>query len=355
MFDSTHPPHTALRRRFAVVAATLLAVTLAACGGGGSDDDLDIPADDRYDLSGQQVRIGTAAETTLDLGTSYGVELMSGWGADVQREELTDVSGLQAIVADRIDVSARSSDEVIDGRSRGIDIVAFGAPASSMHYVIVGSPDLKSVADLDGGTIATSGPGGFDTVLFDALLDQEGLTRGEDVKEVAIGGSAERAASIVAGQADASMVFLDDWLSLSEQTDDIDLVEYVAKLLPGLSARTLAATREWLDANQDMATALACANLEANQWIADDAKGFVEMATTRVTGTTPEAAEAFRDEAIDLGMFPTNPQDVLDPAQYEQTANVMLKGGALDAEVNLEGAVDTSYLEKAASQGCGTD
>ena len=336
-----------------IAAAVLLAVPVAACSSSSDSADTAVKSDHRYDLSGQKLRVGTAAEQTLDIGTSYAVELLKGWGADVDREELTDVSGLQAIVADQIDVSSRSSDEVIDGQAQGVNLVAFGAPASAMHYALIGKPDIKSVADLAGRSIATSGPGGFDTTLFDSLLKKEGLSRGKQVKEIAIGGSGERTAAVVAGQADASMVFLDDWLSLQNKTDNVGLIAYVADLDPGLSARTFAATREWLDGHKELATAVACANLEANKWINDDQEGYVAFTTSRIKGVTDDDVKKFRDEAMKLNMFPTDPAKVLSVEAYRTTENVMRDGGALDKDVDVDKAVDTSYLEQAAKDGCG--
>lgn len=339
-------------RGTALVAALVLPLAIGACS---TSDDLPggIEGDDRFDLSGQSVRIGTAAETPLDIGTGYSIELLRSWGADVEREELTDVGGLQAIVADRIDITGRSSDEVIDAHARDIEVVAIGAASSAMHYVIIGDPDITSVADLSGRTVAISGPGGFDTVILDALLAEEGMTRGVDVTDVAIGGSSERTSSLLADQADASMVFLDDWLALSERTDDVHLIGHVSELMPGLSSRTYAAPREWLDDNPEMALALACANLEANRWINEDQEGYVEFATDRITGVTEDSVTAFHEAALDLEMFPTEPSAILNPSQYEATADMLVTGGVLDEVPDLSGAVDTSYLEEAAEQGCG--
>lgn len=61
-------------------------------------------------------------------------------GADVTRVELPTISGLEAIIADRVDVASRSSDEILIGQARGVDVVAIGAPISTMHYAIVSTP-----------------------------------------------------------------------------------------------------------------------------------------------------------------------------------------------------------------------
>lgn len=48
----------------------------------------------------------------------------------------------EAIVADRFEVAARSSDEILSGQSNGVDVVAFAAPISTMHYAVISAPGL---------------------------------------------------------------------------------------------------------------------------------------------------------------------------------------------------------------------
>lgn len=348
-----------------VAAATVFGMVLAGCGSGGDgpegqaedgpDEQGTAPAEpeneELFDLAGQSVRVGTAQEQALDIGTSYALERLKSWGLDVQREELSDVSGLEAIVADRIDVSARSSDEVIEGRDNGVPIVAFGAPSSAMHYVLVGASDVQEVSDLEGKQVGISGPGGFDTMLINALLRDAGIE--DDVTQVAIGGSGERTAAMIAGQADAAMVFVDNWLSLQEQGANVELIGYVKDLLPPLSSRAFAAERPYLDENSEIATAIACANLEANAWINNDKDAFVEFTVDRVTGTTEEAVSGFYDVAMEIGLYPTDPEEILTPDAYGNTADLMYDADLIEQEYDGSELVDTSYLEEAATMGCG--
>ena len=59
--------------------------------------------------------------------------------------ELPSISGLEAIIADRIEVASRSSDEILIGQARGVDVVAIGAPISTMHYAIVSTPGVNTI------------------------------------------------------------------------------------------------------------------------------------------------------------------------------------------------------------------
>ncbi len=322
-----------------VAFATLAATTASAEG---------------FDLSGTKVTIGTAQAQVLNLGTLRMVEMLKEWGAEVDRVELPSISGLEAIIADRIDVASRSSDEILIGQARGVDVVAIGAPISTMHYAIVSTPGVNTIADLEGKSIGTSGPGGFNGMLFRYILKQNGLEPGVDVAIVPVGGSSERAAAIMAGQVNATVVYIDNWLALEAQGANAQLLGYVADIVPGLSSRAIFAEREYLDANEELATAIACANLEANHWIGSSKEGFVEYAMENVRGANEEAVAKFHDVAMSINMFPTTPDELLDTDGYQGLADLLYDGGEIDKQLTASEFVDTSYVELAAGMGCGS-
>ncbi len=322
-----------------VAFATLAATTASAEG---------------FDLSGTKVTIGTAQAQVLNLGTLRMVEMLKEWGAEVDRVELPSISGLEAIIADRIDVASRSSDEILIGQARGVDVVAIGAPISTMHYAIVSTPGVNTIADLEGKSIGTSGPGGFNGMLFRYILKQNGLEPGVDVAIVPVGGSSERAAAIMAGQVNATVVYIDNWLALEAQGANAQLLGYVADIVPGLSSRAIFAEREYLDANEELATAIACANLEANHWIGSSKEGFVEYAMENVRGANEEAVAKFHDVAMSINMFPTTPGELLDTDGYQGLADLLYDGGEIDKQLTASEFVDSSYVELAAGMGCGS-
>jgi len=306
-----------------------------------------------FDLSGTSVTIGTAQAQVLNVGTLRMIEMLEGWGADVTRVELPSISGLEAIIADQIDVAARSSDEILIGQTRGVDVVAIGAPISTMHYAVISTPGVNSLADLKGKSIATSGPGGFNGMLFRYMLKREGLEPETDVQIVPVGGSSERAAAVMAGQVQATVTFIDNWLAMEEQGADVQLLGYVADLVPGLSSRAIFAEREYLEANEELGTAIACANLEVNQWINSDKDTFVSYTTENVRGANENAVGAFYDVAMSVNMFPTDPASLLDTDGYQGLADLLYEGGEIDTQLDVSSFVDRSYLEKAAGMGCG--
>lgn len=307
-----------------------------------------------FDLTGTEATIGTAQAQVLNIGTLRMIEMLEGWGADITRIELPSISGLEAIIAERIDIASRSSDEILSGQSLGVDVVAFAAPISTMHYAVVSTPGTNSIADLKGKAIATSGPGGFNGMLFDYMLRQNGLEPGDDVAIVPVGGSSERTAAILSQQVQATVVFIDNWLALKEQGADAQLLGYVADIVPGLSSRAVFAPREYLEANEELVTAIACANLEVNHWITNNRDAFIEYTLENVRGSNEAAVSAFYDVAMDIDMFPTDPAEALDPAGYQALADLMYEGGELEERLDASRFVDRSYMDAAAEMGCGT-
>ncbi|MFY0691696.1 MAG: ABC transporter substrate-binding protein [Paracoccaceae bacterium] len=309
---------------------------------------------DGIDLSGKSMTIGTAQAQVLNIGTLRMIEMLKGWGADVTRVELPSISGLEAIIADRIEVASRSSDEILIGQARDVDVVAIGAPISTMHYAIVSTPGVNTIADLKGKAIGTSGPGGFNGMLFRYMLKQNGLEPEVDVAVVPVGGSSERAAAIMAGQVNATVVYIDNWLALEAQGANAQLLGYVADIVPGLSSRAVFAEREFIEANEDLAVAMACANLEANHWINSSKEDFVSYTMDNVRGANEEAVGKFYDVSQSINMFPTTPAELLDTSGYQALADLLYEGGELDKQLDASTFVDQSYLDKAAAMGCGT-
>lgn len=307
-----------------------------------------------FDLSGKKVTIGTAQAQVLNIGTLRMIEMLKSWGADVTRVELPTISGLEAIIAGRIEVASRSSDEVLIGQARGVDVVAIGAPISAMHYAIVSTPGVNTISDLKGKSIGTSGPGGFNGMLFRYILKREGLKPEVDVAIVPVGGSSERAAAIMAGQVNATVVYIDNWLALEAQGANAQLLGYVADIVPGLSSRAIFAERKFIEANQDLAVAIACANLESNYWIGSSKKDFVSYTMDNVRGANEQAVSKFYDVAMKINMFPTTPGKLLDTSGYQSLADLLYDGGELDTKLDASTFVDRSYLESAVKKGCGT-
>ncbi len=158
----------------------------------------------------------------------------------------------------------------------------------------------------------------------------------------------------MAGQVNATIVYIDNWLALEAQGANAQLLGYVADIVPGLSSRAIFAERKYIEANQDLAVAIACANLESNYWIGSSKENFVSYTMDNVRGANKEAVSKFYDVAMKINMFPTTPDKVLDTSGYQSLADLLYDGGELKTKLDASTFVDRSYLESAVKKGCGT-
>lgn len=340
-----------------IAGMSTLALGAAACGDEETETPAAIAAESgdgpSFDLSGVTLNLGSSQPEALGMGIHYAVDQLEAWGATVEHSFLSNITGIEGIVAGQVDVAASSADEVLLGVAEGAPVRAISAPTSTMHYAVVVGPDIEQPSDLRGRTLAISSPGSFNYLLLAELLRQEGLDPDNDVSFIQIGGTGERAAAMLAGQAEAAVVYIDSWLELERQTDDVSNLGYVADLIPDLPSRLWYGSTEYFEANPEMATAIACASLNANAWIQSDRDGFIEFTGQEVEGSSAEAVGAFHDVAMDIEMYPTDPDAVIDIDALQKLNELMVTNGDIDETVDLTQLVDESALDEAVEMGCG--
>lgn len=359
--------------RLTAVVSTIALLTLG-CGGSGEAPvpggaagagdapeepvDLELPATGieggpDFDLDGVEITVTTSAPGAINVNTFFAYQRLREWGADVEVIVLTTTTGVQTLVAGRADIASQGSDEVVLGTAEGADVVAIGAPSTRMDYVLVADTDYPTVESLEGSAVAMSGPAGFDALLGRIALDQAGLDPGSDVNFVQIGGSPERATALLSGQADAATIFLEDWEELRRKTEDVEALAYMGDIVPDFPASAYFAQRSYWDDNPEVAQALACANLQANAWTLEDKDRWVDYVLEVVDGATEEATSAIYDLALEVDMYPTDPDELFSVEGLDGLVGAMQEAGDISEPVEPSQMADTSYLEEAAQQGCG--
>ena len=305
------------------------------------------------DLSGTSITTTSSLAGALLMPQAYMLDMLEAWGAEVEIVTLTNTSGVQALIANRSNLAPHGADELIIGAAQGAELTAIGSPQSKINYVLAGQADVASVADLEGRTIGMSGPAGFDALLTRFSLADEGLDPERDVSFVQIGGSPDRAAALLAGRVDAVTIGLDDWFDLAEKTDDARVVQYMSEVVPDFATELYFSRAEYIDANPDLALAIACGNLESNRWANEHRDAFLAYTLEQVPGTSESAVLGLYDAAMDVGMWPTTPEGVLSTAGMQGLMEAMLETGDITSPVQVADYIDISFLEDAAALGCG--
>ncbi|MEX2542954.1 MAG: ABC transporter substrate-binding protein [Trueperaceae bacterium] len=305
------------------------------------------------DLSGESITTTSSLAGALLMPQAYMLEMLEAWGADVEIVTLTTTSGVQALIANRSNLAPHGADELIIGAAEGADLLAIGSPQSKINYVLAGRSDVASVEDLEGRTIGMSGPAGFDALLTRFSLIEVGLDPETDVNFVQIGGSPERATALLAGRVDAVTIGLDDWFELASQSEDARLVQYMSEVVPDFATELYFSRREFIEQNPDMALAIACGNLESNRWANENRDAFIAFTLESVPGSSEGPVAELYDAAMEVGMWPTEPDLVLSTAGMEGLMEAMLETGDISNPVDVQQYIDGSYLQQAVEMGCG--
>lgn len=324
----------------------------ADSGGETAATDASAAGDFGIDLSDVDLRLTGAQPSALSIVTYYMVDLLEGWGADVDQIELTSTTGVQALIAGQTDLAGGGTDELVLGAAAGADIVAIASTQDKMDYVLVASNDIESIADLDGASIGMSGPAGYDTLLSRLAVRREGIDASA-VDFVQIGGSGDRSAALLAGRVDAATIFISDWYELERRTDDVHALVFMNELVSSSTKSSINTTKTYAAEHPDIMFAVTCANLEAYKWFNSSKEAFIEYTLDHVEGSTEEATGTLYDQLIDIEMYPMDVADLLEPEGVQEVADIMLDAGEIDSEVSGEDLVDRSFLEQAAEEGCG--
>ena len=305
------------------------------------------------DLSGTSITTTSSLFSALLMPESYMFDMLAAWGAEVEVVTLTNTSGVQALLAGRSNLAPHGADELIIGAAEGADLLAVGSPQSKVNYVLIAKNEVGSVAELEGRTVGMSGPAGFDALLTRFSLRDAGLDPETAVQFVQIGGSPDRAAALLAGRIDAATIGLDDWFELSNRTEDVHLVKYMSEVVPDFPTELYFGTRDFIEGNPDVALAIACGNLEANAWADENKAAFIEYTTEKVPGATPEGTGELYDAAMDVGMWPVTPSEILSTSGLTGLMEAMQETGDIANPVDVNQYIDISYLQQAAEMGCG--
>ena len=103
---------------------------------------------------------------------------------------------LAAMVSGDLDFADMGAQAPIRARSQGLNIFIIGVWRDRVTYALVGDKKTKTVADLRGKVIGTTGPGSFSEFVMRAFLKKNQMDPDKDVTLRAIGGTAVRTAAL---------------------------------------------------------------------------------------------------------------------------------------------------------------
>src|ERR671923_681020 len=128
-------------------------------------------------------------------------------GLDVQLIFFTGGStAIQALLSGDVPITQVSGPGLINSALAGSDAVFVAAGMTSLNYVLMGKPGLRTTEQLKGGTLAISRFGSATDSIARFALKKTGLTPGKDVTIVQVGSGPERLNAVMTGKVSAAVI-----------------------------------------------------------------------------------------------------------------------------------------------------
>ena len=340
------------RRGLAVAAALGLAATgLSACSVAGASD-----ADEVVTIGYQSKTINTVTAGTLLRHLGYFEEKLHEIDPDLEvdwQDYDTGAPITAQMLAGKIDIGSMGDYPLLingsragtdDGGDSMIAVTGYNAHGALNGVVVAGDSPVKTLADLDGGTISASvGSAGHGTLV--QALDAAGIDPTDDVtienQDPSVGAS-----SLQAGSVDAVSQFV-AWPGLLAYRDDARLVYDGGQLdLPTLHGTVV--RNEYADEHEEIVQAFLEAQVEATDFLHEHPMEAAQIVADE-TGLPPEVVYLYNGRN-GVSTFDTTlkPEQV---AALQHDVPFLKSIGVLEDPVDVDAFVDDSLIEEAYGDG----
>ena len=231
-----------------------LGVLLAACGLNAFS----------VDSSAQLTKVtasyvsDSAGVLPLWLGKEAGIFARN--GLDVQAVRVHAAVGVMALVSGELQFVLASGPVVIDSALRGSGAVYVAGGMSTLDFVLVTRPEIKTAEQLKGGTVGLSAFRGANPAATRFALQKLGLAP-KDVSLIVVGGTSERIASLRLGKIHGTLFSPPQ--NITAQREGFNALADVAELGLPFVHIGVATTRNFIRDNSDIARRYVKSHLEA--------------------------------------------------------------------------------------------
>ncbi len=115
-------------------------------------------------------------------------------------------TAILALVSGDVPITQVSGPGLVSSGLGGSDAVFVAAGITSLNYVLMGKPGVKSIEQLKGGTLAISRFGSATDSIARFALKKVGLTVGKDVTLIQVGSGPERLGALQTGRVTAAVI-----------------------------------------------------------------------------------------------------------------------------------------------------
>jgi len=349
-----------------LVLGLLLTLIAAACG--GSDTTETTGEGDTPTTSGASATTTAGGEETTTTAAMEPVELVAVAGSSVDFISLVPLAAWDILAEEGIVVEQRYLEEAptaIQALTQGeaqigtnigvnVGVPAVEAGASLVDVVatqrptwaLAVAPDINNFADLDGKRIAVHGEASFTravSIYFSELHDFS-------YEELIIPGSEVRAEALAQGQIDGSVIDLPDVVQLAATyPGSFKVLSTIGEEFPELIEQDLWLSREWAEANPELATRVVQAVIEGMRRLSSDPEYALALATENLPDMDVAVLEELIAEYSSRDIWPAD--GLMTPERAYETLVFFQSVGEIDlgdlSEDSVSKYFDFSYLETA--------
>lgn len=219
-------------------------------------------------LSADQLPAWVAKETGIFARNGLDVQLIFFTGG---------TTTILALVSGDVPITQVSGPGLVNSVLAGADAVFVAAGITSLNYVLMGKPGVKTVEQLRGGTLAISRFGSATDSIARFALRKIGLTPGKDVTLVQVGSGPDRLSATLTGRVTASVI--NPPASFIGEKKGLAILADVAKMGLVFQHTGAATTRKYIREHPDTVRRYVRSHVEAVHTIWTD-----KEATVRTLG-----------------------------------------------------------------------
>lgn len=293
------------RRRFSrarwgawLTCVATLVLGIASCGSDAQ------PESQQTGDQALTVVYGSTAIGIEDFPTYLAWKALERQGVKVTFKFVSDSSlAIPTLIKGDAQFAIASPPTMFDANATASDIVGF-FDYKRPTWLLAATPDIKSISDLSGKTIAVNSEASFTNAITDKVISDNHLT---DVEKIFVAGSDVRAQSLASGKIDATIVTFEDVANLNAaNADAVSILANFSKSYPYLTTGIWAANKSWLDSHGELANKVGVAMLTAVRKVAAHPGWAVKQAQTYYKNDDPALVKQIMQRYISEDVWRVN-------------------------------------------------
>jgi len=254
-----------------------------------------------------------------------------------------DAIALKALLAGELDSYEGGAGGAMMAAARGADVRIVGCNWLAAPHGVYVRPNIASMADLKGKSVAVSTPGTFPEIFARAAFEKAGIPVGQ-VRFAAMGSDTDRYKALIAGVVDGAII-TNEFVPISGKDGIRDLMPATA-VMPDFIRICLETTGKTLAERRNDAVKFIAAEIEGLRFAMSHRDEAIRL-THEITGAKPDdprPAFVF-DEAVRTKVIGTDLPLPLDKLEFMQRQ--LAGSGNLAPGGDLDKMIDESVREQA--------